>query len=284
MLQLTEMSEAHLKATHRRRLDATNTTDINRISECQRRAFAHEVIDRICLAQYLPEFATTKKFRCIRPQLSSEHVCELCDDFGPPSIAFILSFIELLDNELSSHPSCKIVVCIEDGRRALTLAVFLLGAYMILKQDTPADELLTSFSWLRSGSLVPFRHASAPLPGIPLSPLDCWRALGRARALGWVHPVPDAQAHVAAIPAGSPAGVEGRCGEPGAPAGAPAGLCLMRRHGFAAREAVGLLGIMRPGSAADREQRGLCGVTRPRRRLGAFIPCAAHRGVSAAAG
>ncbi len=251
-------------------MDTRNQAETYRVS-VGRRPYAHEVIDRICVAQNLPEFkhATTRKFRCIRPQLASKHdtVCDICDDFGPPSIACISNFIELLDHELSSHPSCKIVLCVDDGRRALTRAVFLLGAFMLLKHETSADEVLTRFSWLRSSSLEPFRHASTSLPGIPLSPLDCWRALERARALGWVHPPSASPAHAAATAAAAAAAMraaaEEICGAKCGGVGAPAGLCLMRRHGFAAREAVGWLGIVRPGPAAGRDQHGLCGVKRP---------------------
>jgi hypothetical protein len=281
----------------RRLLNRTNKAEVNRVTVGP--AFAHEVIDRVCVAQNIPDFATTKKFHCIRPQLTSRYdvVNGFCDDYCPPSLACISSFIVLLDRELSSHPSCKIVLSIDDGRRALTRAVFLLGAFMLLKLDYPAEEVLARFSWLQTSSLEPFRHAAASLPDIPLSPLDCWRALERGRALGWVLTTcdPDASpappAHVAAAAAAAAAitrAVEeqrrGRAG-PECTGGAQAGLCLMRRHGFAAREAVGWLGIVWPGCAAGRDQHGLCGVEWPRRRLGAFIPSAAYRGgVSAVAG
>jgi hypothetical protein len=273
----------------RRLVDRSNQTETSRASADHSPAFAHEVIDRICVAQNIPEFTTTKKFRCIRPQLVSKHdsmcaVCTVYGDFGPPSIECISNFIELLDHELSAHPSCKIVLCIDDGRRALTRAVFLLGTFMVLKHDTPADEVFLRFSWLRSSSLESFRHVSASLPGIPLSPLDCWRALERARALGWVHdPGSRPALHaVAAATTTTHAAVEESSGvkpsSDSARAGLCGNLCLMRRHGFAAREAIGWLGIVRPCPAAGRARHSLCSVERPRRRLGAFIPGTAYRG------
>mmetsp|Transcript_39317 Transcript_39317/g.82322 ORF Transcript_39317/g.82322 Transcript_39317/m.82322 type:complete len:237 (-) Transcript_39317:26-736(-) len=90
-------------------------------------AFAHEVIDRVCIAQGIHNFSATKKFRPFRPQATLQYHA-FCDDFGPMDILSITTFINLLDYELASFPSCKIVMCVEQGRRALANAVFLLGA------------------------------------------------------------------------------------------------------------------------------------------------------------
>ena len=63
-----------------------------------------------------------------------------CDDFGPVFMAAVIDFARLLDTELAKFPDTNIVFVAPDGARALTNAVFLLGAYMILKLDTtPSD-------------------------------------------------------------------------------------------------------------------------------------------------
>ncbi len=101
-------------------------------------------------------------------------------------ISSIATFINLLDHELSSFPSCKIVMCVDDGRRALTNAVFLLGAYMLLKMELGTDEVARRFEWLRASSLEAFRDASFSTSDFGLTLQDCWRGLERGRDLGWV--------------------------------------------------------------------------------------------------
>ena len=148
-------------------------------------AFAHEVVDRVCLAQNMPPFKSTPKFCCFRPQLVL-HYHSYCDDFGPMNLACVTRFIELLDQELSSQPSCRIVYLADEGRRALTNAVFLLGAYMILRLQMTPDCVQSCFGWLRPSAVEAFRDASFAEPTFGLTLLDCWRGLDRGRQAGWV--------------------------------------------------------------------------------------------------
>jgi cell division cycle 14 len=145
--------------------------------------FAHEVFDRVCVAQYLNRFTPTKRFRCFRPDLQYH---SFCDDFGPMNFSSIARFIRQLDAELSAHPTCKIVYCADAGRRALTNAVFLLGAYMLLKLGMAADAVYARFAWLRPAAVEAYRDASYAPPDFPLTLLDCWRGLDRGRRAGWV--------------------------------------------------------------------------------------------------
>jgi hypothetical protein len=66
-----------------------------------------------------------------------------CDDFGPMNMSCIVEFIRLLDSLMEAWTDRKIVLCADVGRRSLTNLVFLVtvGAYMILKQNRPADEV-----------------------------------------------------------------------------------------------------------------------------------------------
>ena len=112
-------------------------------------AFAHEVWDRVCLAQNLDAFKSTRKFRCFRPQ----HHSSPSGDFAPASRAAVDRFVEQLDSELSAHPSCKVVYCVEEGPRALADAVFLLGAYLLLRMQVGAEEVPGQFSWLSASAL-----------------------------------------------------------------------------------------------------------------------------------
>ena len=108
------------------------------------------------------------------------------DDFGPVNIACTLRFIETVDKELASFPDKKIVFCIRAGRRQLTNAVFLLGAYMILKRNSKPQSVADCFSWIEPEMLEPFRDATYSKPDFHLHLIDCWQALDRGKQHGWV--------------------------------------------------------------------------------------------------
>jgi cell division cycle 14 len=98
----------------------------------------------------------------------------------------IIRFFEMLDQELVSHPSCKIVYCVDTGRRALTNAVFLLGSYMIFKLYMRTEEIKSAFSWLDPSMIEPFRDATYSEPDFGLRLEDCWRGLERGIASKWL--------------------------------------------------------------------------------------------------
>jgi cell division cycle 14 len=102
------------------------------------------------------------------------------------SISSVACFIQRLDQELEEHPSSKVVYCVDEGRRALTNAVFLLGAYMILKLHTKVEEVSLRFNWLQPSDVEGYRDATFSRPDFALSHEDCWRGLARGQSLGWV--------------------------------------------------------------------------------------------------
>ena len=102
------------------------------------------------------------------------------------SCASVIRFIEMLDEELVSHPSCKIVYCVRAGRRALTNAVFLMGAYMILKLDMSTETVAGAFSWLDQSMIEPFRDATYSECDFELRLEDCWRGLESGIANEWL--------------------------------------------------------------------------------------------------
>jgi cell division cycle 14 len=101
-------------------------------------------------------------------------------------LASIVSFVQLLDLETVMFPSCRIVYCVESGRRALSNAVFLVGSYMILKHKMSVDEVRKTFDWVNSSLVEPFRDATFSEPDFGLTLEDCWRGLARSRNIGWV--------------------------------------------------------------------------------------------------
>ena len=147
-------------------------------------AFAHEVWERVCLAQNLGNMRNTRHFRFLRQQQSLQNTDaqgEICSTY----LASIARFIELLDSELSAHPECKIVYCVEDGSSALDDAALLLGAYMILRLELSADKVLSHFGWL-PGVATTVLDAGPVEPGCGLTLLDSWRGLERGRRAGWI--------------------------------------------------------------------------------------------------
>jgi cell division cycle 14 len=123
--------------------------------------------------------------RIFQPTRAMKYQC-FCDDFGPVNMASVVDFIKRLQSEIESFPTSKIIFVVDDGRRALTNAVFLLGAYMILKLEMSACKVAEKFSWADSTKVEPYRDATFSKPDFHLHLLDCWRGLERGRSLGWI--------------------------------------------------------------------------------------------------
>ena len=65
---------------------------------------------------------------------------QFCDDFGPMNLAAVVEFMAALENSMTASNFDSIVYCARNGRRSLTIAAFLLGAYSMLKLgDAPTD-------------------------------------------------------------------------------------------------------------------------------------------------
>ena len=175
----------------KRHFFASNTTYIKLVEgillSTQEEMFpsAHEVTDQICIAQHLPFFKSSKKFRCFHPH-SEIRYSALCDDFGPMNMSSTIRFIMMLDAETKNHPNSKIVYCAGGSRRELTNAVYLLGSYMLLQLDMTVDAVSKVFAWLPPDATEDFRDATYATPDFGLTLHDCWRALAKGRELGWV--------------------------------------------------------------------------------------------------
>ena len=105
----------------------------------------HEIVERVCIGQDIARFTSTRKFRCFTPQTKIVYY-PYCDDFGPMSLLSITRFVDMLCSEPSDHPLCKIVYCVDHCERQLTNAIFLVGAYKILKLELAHEEVLSLFS------------------------------------------------------------------------------------------------------------------------------------------
>ena len=147
--------------------------------------FMRKVTERICIAQNVNGFSTTKKFHCFQSQALIQYH-GYCDDFGPFNIASVCSFIRALEHELESHPTRTIVHCVDSGTRQLTNAVFLLGAFMLLKYNSTSENVEDCFNWLEDDMIENFRDATYAPSSFGLTLQDCWKGLEKGIALGWV--------------------------------------------------------------------------------------------------
>jgi cell division cycle 14 len=153
-------------------------------------AFLHPVLgEQLYLAQDVESFTFGEIFRCfqIGPHIQYD---AYCDDFGPMNMAAVIDFIRILDVEIESFPDRRIVICVEKGRRYLTNAVFLVGAFMLLKHNMAPQCIVKCFRWLDESHIEPYRDATFVPSDFDLYLVDCWQGLAKGKALGWVDYAP----------------------------------------------------------------------------------------------
>ena len=98
----------------------------------------------------------------------------------------MIHLIKSLEKEFTSYPESNIVFCVDVGRRSFTNAVFVMGAYMILRNNFTAMSVLAQFARMDESLIVPYVedvYADSPFE---LTLLDCWRGLEKGVRLGWV--------------------------------------------------------------------------------------------------
>jgi hypothetical protein len=75
---------------------------------------------------------------------------------------------------------------VDQGQRPLTNAVFLLGAFMLMRLGHSMDEVARSFSGLDPALITAYRDATFSPSDFDLRLEDCWAAIVKAMELGWV--------------------------------------------------------------------------------------------------
>ena len=118
----------------------------------------------------------------------------LCDDFGPMNMSSVIKFVRQLDHELESYSDCTLLYAVDESKRSLTNAVFLLGSFMILRLSMSPEEVDKGFAWLEPGMVEAYRDATFSAPDFDLTLMDCWRGLAKGVKLGWVG-LPDSTDH-----------------------------------------------------------------------------------------
>ena len=108
------------------------------------------------------------------------------DDFGPMSLGTVFKFCKIMEKQLLENSGHAVALTSSTSKESVTNAVFLLGAYMILRHESELSDLLAAFSPLMH-KIIPFRDISPGRSMFDLHLEDCWGGLLQARNLGWVH-------------------------------------------------------------------------------------------------
>jgi cell division cycle 14 len=146
------------------------------------------ITERVYLAQNIGSLNVGKDFRVFRPKIDLVyHDDSASNHFGPLCMSKIVHLIKALDKDLTSYPDSYIVFQIENGKRNFTNAVFLLGAYMILKENFTAASVVTRFARVDTTLIVPYCDLTCEDTGSDLSLLDCWQGLEKGKACSWVN-------------------------------------------------------------------------------------------------
>ena len=107
-----------------------------------------------------------------------------CDDFGPLNLGAVHNFCTIVDNQLKLSSRSVVMKTIPE-QKAITNAVFLIGAYMIMKLDMSLPEIqdrLADFFPL----MVSYRDISRGEQNFHLQARDCWEGLQKAKELQWI--------------------------------------------------------------------------------------------------
>ena len=145
--------------------------------------------DRIYIAQGVDALPDCRSFVPFSPDPAIKYHA-FCDDFGPMNLACIADFTQQLDDALAEHPTSRLFYFVDEGKRQLTNAVFLLGSYMLLRLDMPVDEVVDALSWADDGVAEEYRDATFSAATFRLSLADCWRGLAKGIRAGWLR-LPD---------------------------------------------------------------------------------------------
>ena len=146
--------------------------------------------DNLYVAQGVKSLPQSSRFVKFCPGMD---YCPFCDDFGPMNLSTIVDFIELLEKQILHSPGARIVYMVDQGKRALSNAVFLLGAYLIVKSHMKAQEVSDCFDWLDESLIEHFRDATYCPSEFGLSLDDCWKAIEKGKSKGWFDATADGE-------------------------------------------------------------------------------------------
>jgi cell division cycle 14 len=143
-----------------------------------------KAFDRLYICQGVDILPEGDTFAVFTPDASIQYH-PICDDFGPMNMSSVIAFAQQLDGALEDNPSRILFYVVDVGRRSLTNAIFLVGAYMILNLGYPGDEVAANFEWAEP-HVEAFRDATFVASRFDLRLRDCWDALIKGIDKGWV--------------------------------------------------------------------------------------------------
>jgi cell division cycle 14 len=138
----------------------------------------------IVLAEILPPPTTLKDFRIFTLDESIVYQ-PFCQDFGPMNLGCVFAFCENLRTRLAQIPPRPLALVTDHDTINITNAAFLLGAYMILKENTMPTDAAAALAPLED-RLLSFRDVSPGEQNFHLRLIDCWGGLWRAKLEGLV--------------------------------------------------------------------------------------------------
>ena len=147
------------------------------IRTCEFKVLIMQHIDSLPHGRFLHSFIPTVTYH------------SYCDDFGPMNMASTLRFIEQLEAEMEAAlaSNCdQLVYVVDEGRRPLCNAIFLLGCYMLLREDLAPVQVVERFSGIDWEDMEDFRDATHQPSDFGLTILDCWCGLHRGKQCGWI--------------------------------------------------------------------------------------------------
>ena len=149
-------------------------------------SFMHPLFgERLYLCQGVDILPEGEHFRRFVPDESIQYF-SLCDDFGPMNLSSVVKFVRQLDKELETFSNCILLYDVDKGQRALTNAMFLLGAFMVMRLGHSIDEVARSFSGLDPALITAYRDATFLPSDFDLRLEDCWAAIVKAMELEWI--------------------------------------------------------------------------------------------------
>ena len=145
--------------------------------------------DRFFITQGIEYLPANDGFRFFEPRECIKYE-PFCDDFGPMNMACVTNFVDQLESELSEHSESIFFYKVEEGRRNLTNALFLVGAYMIIKLQMDVSAVTRRLKVISRTLTEAFRDATYSNVDFELTLEDCWAGLAKGMQLEWIKYAP----------------------------------------------------------------------------------------------
>ena len=153
----------------------------------------HQILDSVYLAFLCDDMGMLRNDK----DLTCVCIDSLCADspfhdyFGPSNLKRAFDFCQMMETQMLISKMPIILTVSADGK-LITGAIFLIGAYMILKLEMDVDSVMHKIDSFRE-TIMPFTDVlcGPRKSSFELDIKDCFQALFRAKSLNWVDFGPD---------------------------------------------------------------------------------------------